>query len=45
MRWLMFLILVVAVLAFLALKRRKPSTSEQDVELPYVLGGKLFSPA
>lgn len=45
MRWLLLLIFVVVVIAFFALKRRNLFSTGQDVELPYVLGDKLFTPA
>lgn len=45
MRWLLLLIFVIVVIGFFALKRRNQSSSGLDVELPYILGDRLFSPA
>lgn len=45
MRWLLLLIFVIVVIGFFVLKRRNQSSSGQGVELPYVLGDRLFTPA
>ncbi len=45
MRWLPLLIFVLIVIGFFALKRRNQSSSGQEVELPYVVGDRLFTPA
>lgn len=45
MRWLLFFLVVGALLGFFLLKRRKPSHPEGTDVLPYVLGDGLFSAA
>lgn len=45
MRWLPLLILVLIAIVFVVLKRRSQAPSNQNVDLPYVLGDRLFTPA
>ena len=45
MNWLLLVLVVIAVLAFVVLKRRNAPASDGGESFPYVLGDGLFSPA
>ncbi len=45
MRWLLLVLVLLALVGFFLLKRRNRSLPEGTVALPYVLGDALFTPA
>ena len=45
MSWLLLVLVLIAIVAFVMLKRRNAPASDGDESFPYVLGDGLFSPA
>jgi ssDNA-binding Zn-finger/Zn-ribbon topoisomerase 1 len=45
MKWLLFVLVLIAVVALVILKRRNNPTRDEGESFPYVLGDGLFSPA